>query len=42
MQCIHALGEIDFWQNSKLQFMLINRTLYANLHHQLFIMIRFN
>ena len=36
---IHALGEIDFWQNSQLQFVLINRTFYANLHHQIcFIM----
>jgi len=30
------LVELTFWQNSKLlQLMLINRTFYANLHHQL-------
>jgi len=31
---------LTFWQNSELQLVLINRTFYANLHHQTcFIMI---
>ena len=34
------LVKLTFWQNNKLQFVLINRTFYANLHLQVcFIMI---
>jgi len=34
------LGEIDFWQNNKLQFVLNNRTLFCKLtSSDIFIMI---
>jgi len=33
------LMKLTFWQNGILQFVLINGTFYANLHHQIHFIV---